>query len=271
VAIVSAAPGVLPTDDRTSCFAPILTAFTARVAGISPADLLGSPAALARATLETQRLVGQGIVLCLHDPELLLRSCRASAGGRAETSALKAAGPDRVLATAPLAVVLEAVTQVRAGLPAGAQVLLTAAGPGMLFRQLRDAGAGDGGPELEAYVASVSVALANAAYAAHADGTALIEWFGDDVPSRVRRCHRTLRRVADFHGATLAAFASGGPADGGHFHYVFDFDGVNGDDVVVARGTADGPTWVCTRGDLPADAEVADLQAMAGEYERSGS
>jgi hypothetical protein len=258
---VSAVPGERSAEKRAGHFAPILTSFTARVAGASAGALVASPALLARATLETQRLLGHGIVLCVHDAALLAEACCASAGGSAAAPALTAAGPDRALAAAPVSALLEAVTQIRDGLPADARVLLTVAGPGMLYCQLRERGGEDPGVQLEAYAATVSVALANAAYAAGADGIALIERFDAEVPARVSRCHRTLRKLADFHDATLVAFSSSGVAPDDSFDQVFDLTLGEGP-IVVARSRGGEQPWATTREDVPGDADVATVHAI---------
>ena len=92
MSLMSAPAAVRRPDGGTAPFAPILTSFTARVAGVEPADLLASSTALARATIETQRLVGHGVVLCVYDEALLCAACCASAGGVPAPDALAAAG-----------------------------------------------------------------------------------------------------------------------------------------------------------------------------------
>lgn len=245
-------------------FAPILTSFTARVAGLEPSALLSSPATLARATVETQRLVGHQVVLCAYDPELLCRACCASAGETVTPAALVAAGPDRACSTEPISVLLDALPQIRAGLPDGVRLLLTVTGPAALHAQLVERCDVPGGTELETYVAGTFVALANGAFAAGADGLALIERFGPDVPPRIARSHRTLRKLADFHEALLVAFCTEGAAPEDGFDQIFDLAAADGP--LVAARCADGErSWVCTREDVARDIDVADVQALAGQ------
>jgi hypothetical protein len=157
-------------------------------------------------------------------------------------------------------VLLDALPQIRAGLPADASLLLTVAGPAALHDALRARGA-DEGAALETYVAGVFVAAANAAFGAGADGIALIDAFDGDAPARIARARRTLRKLADFHGGSLVAFATSGTPDD-----AFDqgFELARGSGPIVAARPRDGHApWHCTRADVPRDLDVAELKAMA--------
>jgi hypothetical protein len=205
--------------------------------------------------------VGHGVVLLAYVPTLLCDACCASAGGP-DAAALVGAGPERALSAAPVDALLEALPQVRAGVPADTRVLLTVAGPATLHAQLCERAGAATSTELAAYVAGVFVALANAACAAGADGLALIERFDAGTPSRIDRSRRTLRKLTDFHGVALVAFVTGGEAPEDGFDQVFDLVGGEGP-IVVARPGHGALPWACTREDVPGSSDVEHVRALA--------
>ena len=209
---------------------PILTAFTARVAGREMASLLQSPTALARALADTQTVVGHDGVLCLFDPLLLSTTC---IGKQYETSAFSGPrgdgliAPDEILQTAPLATLLESIQALRHILSDRALVFATFAGPGLLWSQLQDTFeshgmSSDAGSD---YVLDVIRNVVRSSLEMKADGIALIEQTAPGLPSELRRCHKTVRKLADFYDAGFIIFNLPGaedPEPGIPAHCVFD-------------------------------------------------
>ena len=209
---------------------PILTAFTARVADRDMPCLLESPAALARALADTQTVVGHDGVLCLFDPLLLSSACigiqdEASAFGVPRGEALTP--PDEILKAGSLATLLESIQALPHHLPDKALIFATFAGPGLLHSQLQDAFescgmSSDAGSD---YVLDVIRNVVRSSLEMKADGVALIEQMAPGVPSEIRRCHKTVRKLADFYDAGFMVFnlpGSEDPEPGIPAHCVFD-------------------------------------------------
>jgi hypothetical protein len=255
-------------------FVPILTTFTARVAGNEIAQLLQSPSALARALAETQMVVGHDGVLCFYEPSLLLSACVRDAeeirpagddGGVVLTS------PDEVPQTAPLSTLLESIQPLRHQLPDSAAVFTTFTGPGLLYSQMQSAFESSGlddqaDPD---YVLAVIRIVVRSALELKADGIALIERTMPATPSKLLRAHKAVRKLADFYDAGFLVFRlpesedqnSPSPA-----HCVFELASVtSGIGPVIgqpARSTDSDHQPLTTAGDVAANTTVEELKSL---------
>lgn len=192
-------------------FVPILTAFMARVAGREMAQLLQSPTALARALADTQTVVGHDGVLCHFDPLLLASACLRNRGEKVCSDGTQGGGlraAAEVLQTAPLATLLESIQPLRRHLLDRALIFATFAGPGLLYSQLQAALESRGetcGVDPE-YVVDVIRKVVRSALELKADGVALIEQTVPAAPAELLRCHKTVRKLADFYDAGFLLF-----------------------------------------------------------------
>jgi hypothetical protein len=192
-------------------FVPILTAFTARVAGREMAQLLGSPTALARALADTQTVIGHDGVLCHFDPLLLASACLRSQAENVRsdgTEGVALRSSAEVPQAAPLATLLESIQPLRRYLPEGALIYATFAGPGLLYSQLQAAleSCGETGGVDPDYVVDVIRDVVRSALELKADGIALIEQTVPAAPAELLRCHKTVRKLADFYDAGFLLF-----------------------------------------------------------------
>ena len=192
-------------------FVPILTTFTARVAGREMAQLLQSPTMLARALAETQIVIGHDGVLCFYDTSLLLSACiRDPEGMRlaGDDCGVVLTSPDEILQTAPLSTLLESIQPLRHQLPDSATIFATFTGPGLLYSQLQGAFKSSGlNDEVDPdYVLAVIRIVVRSALELKADGIALIEQTMATTPSKVLRAHKAIRKLADFYDAGFLVF-----------------------------------------------------------------
>jgi hypothetical protein len=255
-------------------FIPILTSFTARVGGRSLDELLMSPAGLARAIAETQKLVSHDGVLCLYYASLLVAAClnrekKQSPGDQPAGVRLRSA--EDIPRAGQFSVVLEAIRILRHQLPSNALIFAALAGPGLLFSELRamcesstqrDSVDGE-------YASSVIVSAVRSALKSGADGIALIERVTGTTPPELLSSHKTIRKVVDFYGSTLLLFQELGsdhPDASSHAHCIFTLcSQESACNLVVGRV---GPTCtsevvpVTTAGDLPAETPVEELLEM---------
>jgi len=195
---------------------PILTAFTARVSGREPADLLQSPTILARALADTQTVIGHDGVLCWFDPNLLPTTCtglQAEAGIMNSMSGNSLPGdglttPDEIVQKAPVATLIESIQALRHHLPDRALIFATFTGPGLLWSRLQGAFESCGMSEDAGsdYVLDVIRNVVRSSLEMKADGIALIEQMAPGMPSELRRCHKTVRKLADFYDAGFIVF-----------------------------------------------------------------
>ena len=245
-------------------FVPILTSFTARVAGSEIAQLLQSPTSLARALAETQIVVGHDGVLCFYDSSLLLSACIGDPEG-------KLTSPDEILQTAPLSTLLEAIQPLRHQLPDSAMVFATFTGPGLLYSQLQGAFRSSGlndqvDPD---YVGAVVRNVVQSALELKADGIALIEQTMETTPSKLLRAHKAVRKLADFYDAGFLVFKlakSDEQTFPDNAHCVFDLaTPANGIGPVTAH--AEKPAsperlLSTTAGDVAANTTIEELKSM---------
>ena len=211
-------------------YIPILTAFTARVAGRDLAQLLQSPTALARALADTQIVVGHDGVLCLFDPSLLSSACIRKQDEVTSSAGAHGMGltpPDEILQTAPLATLLESIQPLRHHLPDRALIIATFSGPGLLYSQLQAAfeSCGMTGGADSDYVLDVIRNVVRSSLEMKADCIALIEQTAPGTPSELQRCHKTVRKLADFYDAGFVVFNLPGvedPVPGSPAHCAFD-------------------------------------------------
>jgi len=249
-------------------FVPILTTFTARVAGRDLAGLLQSPTALARALADTQTVVGHDGVLCLFDPDLVATACT---GASAEVPGLESGDAAAVLRTPPLATLLESIQPLKHHLQGRARVIFTIAGPALLQAQLQKSlqSAGGEGRVDPDYVIGLIRDTVRSALESGADGIALIEQTACDNPEDFSRCYKAVRKLADFYDAAYLAFlppGSGVQQPGLLAHCVFDLNARDNDPGPVSgkpgRGIVSDVVTFTTAGDVPGSATVEELKAL---------
>ena len=255
-------------------FAPILTAFTARVAGRETAELLQSPAALARAVADTQTVVGHDGVLCLFDTLLLASACVRKQGDTACSSHLHHVAlrdPAEVLHTPPVSTILESIQPLQLYLQGRALVFATFAGPGLLYSQLQETLRSCGGTNAVEtdYVVDVIRSVVRSALELKADGIALIEPSAPANLQDLMRSYKTVRKLADFYDAAFLVFRLSAPEEPQAelpAHCVFDLKTMqNGPGLVTGSlgpGISSNVLPSTTAGDVPATTTVEELKAL---------
>jgi hypothetical protein len=255
-------------------FVPILTAFTARVAGREVTGLLQSPTALARALADTQTVVGHDGVLSIFDPLLLSTACigkQDEMNSAAGAHGIGLTPPDEILQTAPLATILESIQPLRHYLPDRAMIFATFTGPGLLYYQLQDTfeSCGMTGGADSDYVLDVIRNVVRSSLELKADGIALIEQTVPGTPSELQRCHKTVRKLADFYDAGFLAFRLPGAENqepGIPAHCVFDL--APPDNCIgplfgqLGKSAASNTPPATTAGDVPASTTVDELKTL---------
>lgn len=255
-------------------FVPILTAFTARVAGCEKTRLLQSPTVLARALADTQVVVGHDGVLCIFDPLLLLSACLCQQdemppAGESDGVALKS--PDEILRTGPLANLLETIQPLRHQLPESAKIFATFTGPELLYSQLQNAFESHGktGGINPDYVVEVILNAVRSSLELKADGIALIEQAMPAQPSELLRSHKKVRKLADFYDTGFLVFRLPGPEEQGpdfSAHCVFDLASPeNGIGPVIGQlgpSIATNILPFTTTGDVPETTTVEGLKTL---------
>jgi hypothetical protein len=255
-------------------FVPILTTFTARVAGSDITQLMRSPTALAKALAETQTVVGHDGVLCVYDPSLLLSACIRDPAGMNladDTNSAVLTSPDEILQTAPLSTLLESIQPLRHQLPDSAMVFATFTGPGLLYSQMQSAFESSGlndqvDPD---YVVDVIRNVVRSSLELKADGIALIEQVKSASPSKLLRAHKAVRKLADFYDAGFLVFKlpdSDEQTFPSAAHCVFDLaSGTIGIGPVIGRpaqSTASDHQFLTTAGDVAANTTVEELKLL---------
>ncbi len=182
-------------------FIPILTSYAARVSGRSPAELLSSPGALARAVADTQRVAGQDGVLCLYAPELLVDACVTLGNGSPEFCPA-----EDVPRCKPLSLVLEAAHALHSQLPGNVFTFACFPGPGFVLSALRSK-FGNDSPELADcdYVSDAFTFTARAALETGIQGIAVVEKVTPEAPG-LESAYRSTRKLADFYSAAFLIF-----------------------------------------------------------------
>jgi hypothetical protein len=258
---------------------PILSAFAARVCGCELPNLLQSPTLLARAVADTQKVIGHDGVLCFFEPSVLVSSCLAASSGQQWVGV---AGPpvlrpaDEVSKAAPLANLLQAIPVLRHVLPADALIIASMAGPGLLAAQLAAAPEPCGGnnqidPE---YVTDVVRTAVRAALELKADGIALLEETDASPSAEWLRCHRTVRKLADFYDAAFILFSlsvARAQDFAPHAHCIFELPAGGGGGLVAGRldPSIDSDfVPVTTAADVPASTTVEELKALLRSSQR---
>ena len=242
-------------------FVPILSSYTTRVSGRGTHELLKSPAGLARALADTQRIVGQDGVLCFYAPEALAASCLQSANILCAAEDVRRAGN--------MAVVIDAIVALRTLIPPSAQIIGCCPGPGLTLFHLRACCARDT-PELADYdyVGDVFVTLIRAVCEAGAHGIAVGERF-HDRDGATEGLYTSARKLADFYGVPLFVFLQPGSeilASAGVADCVFKLP-ENPSNVELLGGSLverkDGP--VTTNQDVPSEFSVEALQRLRAQ------
>lgn len=241
-------------------FIPILSGYTTRVSGRSSQELFSSPAGLARALADTQRVVGNDGVLCFYAPRLQARSCVRPAGSFYSADVVPRSGS--------LAAVLEAIAALRTTLPSEVHVFACFPGPALMLAELRCCCLPNP-PELADYdyVEDVFLNLVRAACEAGAHGVAVAEDLrgGESAPES---CFRSARKLVDFYSAALVAFLEPGSdvaatVSGADFVFRLPADTGN---LELLGGTANGLAHekapMTTNKDVPVDVAVEELQAL---------
>jgi hypothetical protein len=255
-------------------FVPILTAFTERVSGLEMVELLKSPSALARALADTQKVVGHDGVLNIFDPFLLSSACirkRNGVNSPGETQCKGLVPAEEITQTAPLAALLESIQPLRHHLPESAMIFATFSGPGLLHSQLQDTfeSCGMSGGADTDYILDVTQSVVRSALELKADGIALIEQTALGTPSVLQRCHKTVRRLADFYNAGFLVFRLPGSEDqesATPAHCVFDLaSSANGIGPLYGQpapsaGASTPP--VSTTGDVPQSTSLEELKRL---------
>ena len=253
---------------------PILTAFTARVAGRGMEQLLQSPGALARALADTQKVVGHDGVLCIFDPLLLSSACIGKQGdvtSSADTDGVGLTPADEIPQTAPVTAKLESIEPLQHHLPDSAMIYAAFTGPGLLFSQLQDTfdSCGQNSQVDPDYVVDVILAVVRSALDLKVDGVALIEQTAASAPSELLRAHKTVRKLADFYDAGFLVFnlprteeqEPGFPA-----HCTFDLESAqNGNGPVfgkLAQSAVSNTVPFTTAGDVPETTPVEELKIL---------
>jgi hypothetical protein len=256
-------------------YIPILTAFTARVAGRDMAQLLQSPTALARALADTQTVVGHDGVLCLFAPSLLSSACirkQEEVTSSAGAHGIGLTPPDEILQTAPLATLLESIQPLRHHLPERAMIVATFSGPGLLYSQLQAAfeSCGMTGGADSDYVLDVIRDVVRSSLEMKADCIALIEQTAPGLPSELWRCHKTVRKLADFYDAGFIVFNLPGaedPQPGIPAHCVFDLaspgNGIGPLFGTLESSAASNTPPVSTSGDVAENMEIEELKSWS--------
>jgi len=263
---------------RLPKFVPILSAFAARIAGRELGELLDSPPALARAVADTQTVLGHDGVLCLFDPSILVASCICGQDKTTPKNDMQGSGlrePAEILATAPLANLLESIQPLRHHLQDRALIFVTFTGPILLYTQLLDAlGAGEESGLCPDYVVDVVRSVVRSALEMKVDGIALIEQTMPAIPSELLRCHRMVRKLADFYDAGFLLFKLPG-VDGQELdfpaHCVFDLTAATkGIAPVMGKlepGSASDVTPITTGGDVPEATTVEEMKTLLHEFQ----
>jgi hypothetical protein len=256
---------------------PILTAFTARVAGRDMARLLQSPTALARALADTQTVVGHDGVLCIFDPLLLQSACirkQSEMNSSAGDHDIGLTPPEEITQTAPLATLLESIHPLRHHLPDSAMIFATFTGPGLLYSQLQGAfeSCGMTGGADSDYVLDVIRDVVRSSLELKADGIALIEQTVPGIPSELRHCHKTVRKLADFYDAGFIVFNLPGAEDQEPetpAHCVFDLalpeNGIGPLFGKLGQSAASNTPPLTTACDVPESTTVEGLKTLLQE------
>ncbi len=243
-------------------FVPIVSSYVTRVSGRGLPELLTSPAGLARALADTQRIVGHDGVLCFYAPQVIANSCVQSAAPASLCPA------EAVPQSGCVMVIFEAIRALRTALPSGVQIFACFPGPVLTLTELRHS-CGLTTPELEDYdyVGDVFISLVRAGCEAGAHGFALVE----SVPSEGKfpeGLYRSARKLADFYAAPFLMFLEPGssPAEG---VAVADFTfrlplAPTGLELLLgmANGSDQGRPPVTTNRDVPVDVSVQELHAL---------
>ena len=241
-------------------FVPLLGSYTTRVSGRDPQELLGSPAGLARALVDTQHIVGHDGVLCFYAPHLLAKSCLKAPGSLCSADDAPQSGS--------MAAVLEAITVLRSVVASGVHISACFPGPALMLAELRGCCLPNP-PELSEYdyVGDVFLNLVRAACEVGAHGVAVAENVpcGESVPDSY---YRSARKLVDFYSAALAVFLEPGsdaaPAFSGA-DFVFRLP-AQPDNLELLAGSANGladyKPPMTTNKDVPIDVSVDELRAL---------
>jgi hypothetical protein len=241
------------------------------------AQLLQSPTALARALADTQTVVGHDGVLCIFDSLLLQSACIRKQGEVSSSAGDHGIGltpPEEMTQTAPLVTLLESLHPLRHHLPDSATLFATFTGPGLLYSQLQGAfeSCGMTGGADSDYVLDVIRDVVRSSLELKADGIALIEQTVPGLPSELQRCHKTVRKLADFYDAGFIVFNLPGAEDqvpGTPAHCVFDLalpeNGVGPLFGKLGQSAASNAPPVTTACDVPEGTTVEELKTLLQE------
>lgn len=249
-------------------FVPILTSYAIRVSGRELVQLLSSGAGLARALLDTQKVVGHDGVLCLFHPSLLAEACAESPSGP-----LRLRAAEDVPRSGKMPVLLDAVRALRQQLPPRAMVFATFAGPGLLLSELTSRQSGGDAPDFD-YTADVFLSMVRAAFDSEAQGIAVVEERLAEISPEMASSYRSTNKLAEFYDAAQMVFhLPGAPAavasTGAHCSFFLES---GGDPCRLVRGTATAGQLMSatTGGDVPAGTPLEQLKGLWEQAQSSG-
>jgi hypothetical protein len=255
-------PRVLPQ------FVPILTSFAGRVSGRNLGQLLSSGAGLARALLDTQKVVGHDGVLCLFHTPLMAEACAESSSGP-----LRLRASEDVPRFGKMPVLLDAVRALRRQLPPHAMVFATFAGPSLLLSDLTKRQSGGDAPDSD-YAGDVFLGMVRAAFDSEAQGIAVVEERLVEISPEVASTYRSANKLAEFYGAAQMVFhlpgaPGAGASTGAHCSFFLESGG-DPCRLVAGTGAAGEPMPATTAGDVPADIALDRIKGLREQVQSSG-
>jgi len=247
-------------------FIPILTSYAVRVSGREIGSLLASGAGLARALLDTQKVVGHDGILCLFHTPVLVESCIEST-----TGPLRLRAADDVPGAGRMAVMLEAVRALRRQVSPSTSVFAAFAGPGLLLAELTGR-EGDGDAVDADYAGDVFLGAVRAAFEAEAHGIAVIEQRMAAIPPDVAALYRSANKLAEFYDGAQLVYHLPGAGDAATTAAHGTFFLASGADTCRARqglGAAGRTVPVTTAGDVPSDTPLELLKELREQVQGS--
>jgi len=239
-------------------FVPILSAYVTRVSGRSLSELISSPAALARALADTQRVIGHDGVLCLYQPAALAQCCMTSGGNFCP--------PDDLPRTGTMAVVLEAARALRKQLSPSTHILACFPGPALMLAELKKSCGREPGELADYdYVGDAFIATIRAACESGIHGIAVVEDIPAEPAQELLSLYRSARKLVDFYSCAFCFFLQPGSAvtDSTQFaDYTFSLPPVGGGFSLVRARAVSGAAPATTASDVPPDVSVEALLAL---------
>jgi hypothetical protein len=189
----------------------------------------------------------------------------------ADPSGFELTPAEEIRQTAPLAAILESIQPLRHFLPESARIYATFSGPGLLYAQLQDGFESSGRNSVDGmdYVVDVVMGVVRSSLDLKADGIALIEQPESELPPDLMRCHKKVRKLADFYDARFLVFSlPGGEEAAPEFpaHCIFRLPSEKNELGLVpgqpGRAADSKTAWFTTAGDVPETTPVEELKAL---------